>query len=351
VSRLRVYSDLFEEVIERDGVFGSLLRKIKTAYEGALGEDPMQPGMALEGVPDWGPDHLGVDSSHDGPHSSEPTTRAEDRLAAREMVRENRVLRDLVERLHLELEEAVKREHRWRQKVAQLKAQQLGHRHGQEPPRDGGAGQASGPPPRAFGGPKKHLAARPELRVTGAEEDEDFHGQHAAAILNQGGLLSMSSISPQNSQPPHLESMLGASAIESARSTDSVPLPQRPDRRQVVRPDHVPSLDLARLGEEGEEEDDVLDEEEQELQGEEDDELASGEEGAAYAHHPGQQLEGAVYAHHHGQQREEAEEDDEETDEDFGLDDPQYAHHGQQQMYALDPRDQDLEQSSDALDS
>merc|ERR1719188_619560 len=122
MSRLRVYSDLFEEVIERDGVFGSLLRKIKTAYEGVLGDDPMQPGMAPEGVPDWGPDHLGVDSSHDGPHSSEPTTRAEDRLAAKEMVRENRVLRDLVERLHLELEEAVKREHRWRQKVAQLKA-------------------------------------------------------------------------------------------------------------------------------------------------------------------------------------------------------------------------------------
>merc|ERR1719437_285889 len=106
-------------------------------------------------------------------------------------------------------------------------------------------------------------------------------------MLNQGGLLSMSSISPQeeepqNSQPPHLESMLGASAIESARSTDSVPLPQRPDRRRVVRPDHVPSLDLARLGEEVEEDDDVLDEEEQELQ--EEDEAASGEEVAMYAH-------------------------------------------------------------------
>lgn len=349
-SRLRVYSDLFEEVIERDGVFGDLLRKIKTAYEGALGEDPMQPGVDMQGSPDWGPDHLGVDS-YEGPHSSEPTTRAEDRLAAKEMVRENRVLRDLVERLHLELEEAVKREHRWRQKVAQLKTQQLDHRHGQQPPRDAGAGQAAAPPKRAPGGSKKHLAARPETHAAGAEEDEDYYGHHAAAVLNQGGILSMSSISPQHSMPPHLESMLGASGIESARSADSVQLPQRPDRRPVVRPTHVPGLDLARLWEGEEEEDDVLDEEEQELQGEEDDELASGEEGAAYAHH-GQQQEGAAYDH--GRQWEEDDrraQDCEETDEDFGLDDPRYAHHGQQHMHTLDPRDprdhQDLEQSSD----
>merc|ERR1740130_344106 len=53
--------------------------------------------------------------------SNEPTTRAEGGQAF-EMQRENRVLKDLVERLHLELEEAVRREHRWKQKVTKLKS-------------------------------------------------------------------------------------------------------------------------------------------------------------------------------------------------------------------------------------
>merc|ERR1711871_359688 len=35
-SRLKVYSNLFEEVIERDKVYGSLLRKVKTAYDSFL---------------------------------------------------------------------------------------------------------------------------------------------------------------------------------------------------------------------------------------------------------------------------------------------------------------------------
>merc|ERR1719203_1209325 len=54
--------------------------------------------------------------------SNEPTTRAEQGMEAWEMQRENIELKDLVERLHLELEEAIKREHRWKQKVVKLKA-------------------------------------------------------------------------------------------------------------------------------------------------------------------------------------------------------------------------------------
>merc|ERR1719326_2083473 len=68
----------------------------------------------------WG----GQDARGPGPsslHCNEPTTRAEGGQAW-EMQRENRVLKDLVERLHLELEEAVRREHRWKQKVTKLKA-------------------------------------------------------------------------------------------------------------------------------------------------------------------------------------------------------------------------------------
>merc|ERR1719326_2425366 len=71
----------------------------------------------------WG----GQDARGPGPsslHSNEPTTRLEGGQGW-EMQRENRVLKDLVERLHLELEEAVRREQRWKQKAAKLKQRSL----------------------------------------------------------------------------------------------------------------------------------------------------------------------------------------------------------------------------------
>jgi len=45
-SRFKVYSDLFEEVIERDRVFGSLLRKIKNSYDFMV-----MNGMQPQGMP------------------------------------------------------------------------------------------------------------------------------------------------------------------------------------------------------------------------------------------------------------------------------------------------------------
>merc|ERR1719235_1132731 len=47
-SRLKIYSDLFEEVIERDRVFGSLLRKIKTAYDMLLLRSPAVPPFPMD---------------------------------------------------------------------------------------------------------------------------------------------------------------------------------------------------------------------------------------------------------------------------------------------------------------
>jgi len=92
-------------------------------------------------------------------------------------------------------------------------------------------------------------------------------------VLNQGGLLSLSSISPQtsgNPAPDAMECMLGV--CESARSTDSGMLPQRPTRRHVLKPPHVPALDFSRLQqqpEEDEEEEDPGDGEEEGLAEEE----------------------------------------------------------------------------------
>lgn len=82
-------------------------------------------------------------------------------------------------------------------------------------------------------------------------------------LLNQGGLLSMSSISPQTSPPPPIQQAESVGG-ETARSVDSVQLPQRPTRRHVIRPNHVPALDFSRLNHQ-------LDEEEEE-------ELEQGEE-------------------------------------------------------------------------
>lgn len=71
----------------------------------------------------------------------------------------------------------------------------------------------------------------------------EVNSSHDAPV-NQGGLLSLSSISPQTSPPPPV---MDAGGQDSARSTDSGMLPQRPTRRIIVKPDHVPTLDFSRL--------------------------------------------------------------------------------------------------------
>lgn len=306
-TRLKIYSDLFEEVIERDRVFGSLLRKIKTAYDMLVLRGPEQDStmrMTHEGAGTpgpgegaWTPEPSSV-GHYVGAHSNEPTTRAEDGMQAWEMHRENRVLKDLVERLNLELEEAVKREHRWKQKVVKLKsraepmdgplqamqAHMHGHYDGHSHPgyrmHDGhhipgyhgpeemwaAPGYQKGPPlpPEDVRGPGGLAGAGvvPGQKFFHANRREptgppDPEGIQEGA-LNQGGLLSMSSISPQTSapQPESLECMGGI----SERSTDSGILPQRPTRR-VVRPGHVPALDLSRLNQQLEEDEEEEDEE------------------------------------------------------------------------------------------
>jgi len=119
--------------------------------------------------------------------------------------------------------------------------------------------------------------------------------------LNQAGVLSMSSISPLTSHPLVQESAVDCTAVsglvcpDSPSSDDSGRLPQRPDRRIIIRPAHVPALDFTRLrhqldDEEEEEEEQVRDElvDGHDLDGEEgledDDELDDGHEEMSERH-------------------------------------------------------------------
>lgn len=370
-ARLKIYSDLFEEVIERDRVFGPLLRKIKTAYDVLL-EQPHEmertPQMPLHGHfadsftdERWHP-HQDMPGSwqsragaiaaaaaaaagrpYGGPPSTEPTTRAERGGDAWELHRENRVLKDLVERLHLELEEAVKREHRWKQKVVKLKEraasantshasamqsylhltvppgysmvvpahEQWSHGHladgypathpAEEARRAHHHAAAPGPPVRAF---------HPSRREPGPGDADGHEGAH----LNQGGLLSMSSISPQTSMPLVHEPLDGAAAsgADTPGSEDSGRLPQRPCRRHIVTPAHVPPLDFSRLKHQLEEE------EEEEEEGELPEEGADGDP-RYYQDQAGVEGDSRYYD---GQEDEEEEEGEgPEDDEGFGASD------------------------------
>eukprot|EP00419_Tripos_fusus_P047489 CAMPEP_0172835446 /NCGR_PEP_ID=MMETSP1075-20121228/25769_1 /TAXON_ID=2916 /ORGANISM="Ceratium fusus, Strain PA161109" /LENGTH=576 /DNA_ID=CAMNT_0013678489 /DNA_START=21 /DNA_END=1751 /DNA_ORIENTATION=- len=305
-SHLKIYSDLFEEVIERDRVFGPLLRKIKTEYDMLLVRDSEQilsmppstmpmcsSGLAPSCNTDdpWGP----LDVTHSstmgrrcgGLHSNEPTSRAEDGLQSWEMQRENHVLKDLVERLDLELEEAVKREHRWKQKVAKMRAvrndqsalgvgpsmpqacmpslqtatcfptQQDSLTAGYQDRMQ--AVQSQVPPEEPLQAsstsPSRTFAAS-RREPTGAPEPQEAEPAQDPA-LNQGGLLSISSISPQasgNPAPDSMECMLNS--CDTARSADSGMLPQRPTRRHIIKPQIVPSLDLTCVQQQLEEEQD-----------------------------------------------------------------------------------------------
>lgn len=309
-SRLKIYSDLFEEVIERDRVFGSLLRKIKTAYDMLLLRSPAVPPFPMDAssmAHRADMDHHSWTGGQDtrGPgslHSNEPTTRAEGGQGW-EMQRENRVLKDLVERLHLELEEAVRREHRWKQKVTKLKsrADDKSDSRPTPPPQ----GQFHGKVIEEFysqghsGHPSKDFYAQvPSEKDFYSQAHGDYHSQgghmrpedlaaaeaqkfngvpsfHASrrepglgenseggqeGPLNQGGLLSLSSISPTAGalSPPPPESF----AVESARSADSGQLPQRP-RLEMFKPSNVPCLDFSKLKDQLED-----DEDEEEFEGE-----------------------------------------------------------------------------------
>lgn len=252
-SRLRLYSDLFEEVIERDRIFGSLLRKIKSAYDMLL--------MNPEAPAAW----------HSGRPGLQPTTRAEEN-APWEVQRENQALKDLVERLHLELEDAVRRELRWKQKAEKLKAQREGAVR-----------------PLLHQAPPRSSPFQPYRREPGMMEAME------EGPLNQGGLLSLSSISPQHSVPYPNDSHLGG---DTARSADSGVLPQRPNRRNVIKPAQIPPLDFSRLNQ-LEEEEDMVEEDEaaaREEEAEEDiceglalDELGSEEESEGLDDEPGSQ--------------------------------------------------------------
>lgn len=401
-ARLKIYSDLFEEVIERDRVFGSLLRKIKTAYDTMLlrGPDMVPPMPDMDGQRGLDPSAV-ARAAYGGVRSTEPTSRPEDASQAWEVHRENNMLKDLVERLHLELEEAVRRETRWRNKASKLKAradnsasqqslaaaraleghpqhaggQQQGrprahsnqahyvpstvamapdmvqlppghgggymhsdayeeahhwqhrshkdgganaahhaglaaheaasaaaaaaaHGHGVGPGFDGGscagapdmvgnyhscahgsngAAQKVQPAGNVHGHGHGHAH---QASVPGGSSACAGHGmQHpvphvydasrreptaadfepaADVTLNQGGLLSLSTISPQTSPPPPPpQQPASPGALDTGRSTDSGMLPQRPDRRVVIRPSKVPPLDFARLKQLEEEEDEV----------------------------------------------------------------------------------------------
>lgn len=239
-SSLKIYSDLFEEVIERDRVFGPLLRKVKSAYDSMLHQE-VSTFAPLDGTA----------GSLRASRSSEPTMRAEVTTSEPwELHRENQALKDLIERLHMELEEAVKREQRWKTKAAKLKARfsspmtQAVHQHqglqGWMPVDQGYPDWA------CHEGDVMNLPGARSSAAFQANRREPVSEVQAADLLNQAHLMSLSSISPQHSQLQR--SMMEPLDHGSARSEDSGILPQRPERR-VLRPASVPKLDLTKMQE------------------------------------------------------------------------------------------------------
>merc|ERR1712232_636851 len=248
--------------------------------------------------------------------------------------RENRGLKDLVERLHLELEEAVRREHRWKQKASKTKGRP-GDVGGVQKDRD----RPNHPGQFDFSYALHHDSKTAQTSLWPPHIDDDmstapYHGHSMMAghpmpgqgnngygnlndyevappsqmpprsfhqsrrepslasddqqpMLNHAGLLSLSSISHAQdlTSPPAPADRLAGQ--DSARSDDSGMLPQRPDRLQVNKPDCVPALDLSRLHERLEAEDDEDDYNEADLLAAEAALVAGG--------HPGAPIDGAFH--------------------------------------------------------
>lgn len=115
---IKVYSDIFEDVISRDEVFGPTLRKVKTVYDAFLRRVclPFQGSLHAnaQSVPSRGSGYWGSDQGIEEAvfltpplsfESAAPSGRATgDTLEAR-LQRENEELRQCTDRLHRELEE------------------------------------------------------------------------------------------------------------------------------------------------------------------------------------------------------------------------------------------------------
>jgi len=257
-SRLKIYSDLFEEVIDRDRVFGSLLRKIKTAYDSVLHHSVLRSEVPFEPVPvspmrrfhsnsetqpsavvgslqlsqlspgfvarSWiGSGSADPSGRCGGVASNEPTTR--EGLQVWELDRENHVLKHLVERLHVELEDSVKREKRWKQKASKISRAQSASQH--QCVQHESWEHPKGP------WPEDGQRTEPGMRV---DHDAPLYGMNALSNLSFHAQTHKSEVS------------------SSARSTDSGMLPQRPTRRHCPKPSDVPALDFTHLKNQMEEE-------------------------------------------------------------------------------------------------
>lgn len=230
-SRLKIYSDLFEEVIDRDRVFGSLLRKIKTAYDSVLHHSVLRSEVPFEPVPVSPMRRHSVPSGvihpdngrYGGVASNEPTTR--EGLQVWELDRENHVLKHLVERLHVELEDSVKREKRWKQKASKISRAQSASQH--QCVQHESWEHPKGP------WPEDGQRTVPGMRV---DHDAPLYGMNALSNLSFHAQTHKSEVS------------------SSARSTDSGMLPQRPTRRHCPKPSDVPALDFTHLKNQTEEE-------------------------------------------------------------------------------------------------
>lgn len=266
-SRLKIYSDLFEEVIERDKVFGSLLRKIKTAYDSLLRPverrpPTMQMEAPMSGTSGAGPMHYNGSEAayrHPGRGVGQEDQVGDERPQVRELSRQNRVLKDLVERLHLELEDAVKREQKYRNKAARLSADvdEVGS------PSAAASKQHSGMKPP---GAAPHIAQQFPGFNAMRREPPSSADLESSGVLNQGGLLSLSSISPQPSGQ-YTESLEASRAVPPVQndplddtrsdleSLDSEMLPQKPTHRRCPKPKNVPSLDFTKLDDHADESD------------------------------------------------------------------------------------------------
>mmetsp|Transcript_6649 Transcript_6649/g.16276 ORF Transcript_6649/g.16276 Transcript_6649/m.16276 type:complete len:588 (+) Transcript_6649:32-1795(+) len=334
-ARVQKYSDLFDEVIQRDRIFGSLLGKIKLAYDEALkdallnGSQQVQqraprPGKVHQapvvhqqppGMPT--PPGQAVKQNRYAPQvshapapggvacSDEPTRRAQ-KDGLQELQHENRVLKDLIERLHMELEAAMQRERNWKDRAqkhrptqshtAQEAAYMEEAMHVQQ--HSSMQHMLQGQPREPYPSHVAHYELSPECQANmlprpqmpqqplpasrtfnAAMREPDAamrfqDGSHwnlmaaeekHSLSLNQGGILSISSIS-QHTSPQY-------AAMDSARSDDSGMLPQCPTRRQVVKPAHVPTLDLSKVP-------CPQEDEEEEVEGEVQDEMEWREEDA-----------------------------------------------------------------------
>lgn len=257
----RMYSEVFEEIIQRDVQFGSALRKVKKAYDKVVRQAlPRPPQGPPPGVPNAvavpPPSEQPLTAAAYGPGSTELVPRA----TLSEVERENRALRDQMRRMRAELRKTEQQIQHCSQFAAGAASQQQAPARAAWIPRSDARSASptvmnyGRPQPPAGAGPgltrTQSLKAMPPARAPGPLSWTDAPGSSTKTASPGGSSSARSSTSNSSSggaSPAASSGQRQQPVMQSTAATRGSPATRRREQDLALATPKSPSVEFLAL--------------------------------------------------------------------------------------------------------